>query len=45
MLWQRSDPAFVEALKRLTKEVDEVYFNVVLVVELFHTQVVRKRTK
>ena len=44
-LWQRQDPAFVEVLRLLTKEVDNIHFHTVLIVELFLTQVMRKRTK
>ena len=44
-LWQRQDPAFVEVLRLLTKEVGDIHFHVVLVVELFLRQMMRKRTK
>jgi hypothetical protein len=36
-LWQRKDPAFVEVLRLLAEEVDEVHFEIVLVVEFFLT--------
>ena len=44
-LWQRQDPAFVEILELLTKEIDEINFHVVLIVELFLTKMARKRTE
>ena len=44
-LWQRQDPAFVEVLRLLTIEVGDIHLHVVLVVELFLTQMKRKRTK
>ena len=44
-LWQRQDSVFVEVLGLLTKEVDDIHFHVVLVVELFLTQMMKKRTK
>jgi hypothetical protein len=34
-LWKRKDPTFVEVLGLLAEEVDEVHFEVILVVELF----------
>ena len=39
------DLAFVEVLRRLGKEVGQVDFEVILVVECFLAQVIRKRTK
>jgi hypothetical protein len=34
-LWERKNPAFVKVLGLLVEEVDEVHFEVVLVVEFF----------
>ena len=45
MLWQRENPAFVQILELLTKEVDKINFHVVLIVELFLTKLGRKRTE
>ena len=44
-LWQRQDPVIIEILGPLTKEIDEVNFHVVLIVERFLTKMVRKKTE
>ena len=43
--WQRQDLEFVESFGFLTDEVDEINFHVVLMVELFLTQIIRKGTE
>ena len=43
--WQRQDPAFQQILALLTKKVDGINFQVVLIVELFLTKMVRKRAE
>ncbi len=40
---KRKDSAFVKVLGLLTEEVDEVHFEVFLVVELFLAQMIRKK--
>ena len=44
-LWQRQDSAFLQILGLLTEEVDGINFQVVLIVELFLTKMVRKRVE
>jgi hypothetical protein len=42
---REKDPAFVKILRLLAKEVEEVHFEVVLIVEVFLAQMIRKRTE
>ncbi len=44
ILWQRKDPAFVKVLGLWVKDVAEAHFEVVLVIELFLAQIIRKTT-